>query len=162
MILRALGPEDAADLVKLNASPAVQEFLGEGCSTLQEMKDWIEDLNTRYPEGSTRGFWAAEEQGKFIGWFHLRPSRDTGETELGYRLCPESWGRGLATEGSRALLATAANEKVIARTMMANRRSRRVMEKLGMTVARTFPYSGAGPDDEVEYVLSAEDTPALC
>ena len=40
---------------------------------------------------------------------------------------------------------------MIARTMKVNLRSRRVMEKLGMVLVREFPYSGEGPDDEVEY-----------
>jgi len=157
MTLRPFRPEDAANLVELNADPAVREFLGEGPSTLQQMTDWIELISSEFPLGSSRGFWAAEEDGQFVGWFHLRPSRDTGETELGYRLAVSAWGRGLATEGSRALLQLAPNEKIIARTMIANVRSRRVMEKLGMSAVRTFPYSGEGPDDEVEYVLSVED-----
>ena len=39
--------------------------------------------------------------GRFIGWFHLRPPDDP---ELGYRLRRDLWGRGYATEGSRALI----------------------------------------------------------
>ena len=154
LVLRAFRLKDAKGLVELDSDPAVQEFLGEGSPTLEDTTGWIKLLSEKYDEDSRRGFWAAETGGEFIGWFHLRPSKDTGETELGYRLMRKAWGRGLATEGSRALLEMASGERVIARTMIANVRSRRVMEKLGMSVVRTFPYSGDGPDDEVEYALN--------
>ena len=152
IVLRAFVPGDRDHLVDLDADPAVREFLGleEGWKA-EEAAAWIAYVNAKY--SGDRGFWAAEEGGRFIGWFHLRPARDTGELELGYRLRKDAWGRGLATEGSRALLGLT-GERVIARTMIANHRSRRVMEKCGMTALRTFPYSGEGPDDEIEYATT--------
>lgn len=151
LLLRGFVPEDASRITQLDADPGVMEFLDKGPSTDESNAAWIALLAERYPSGSERGFWAAEEDGVFVGWFSLRPARDTGEMELGYRLRTAAWGRGPATEGSRALLGLVAGERVIARTMIVNRRSRRVMEKLGMRVVRTFPYSGEGPDDEIEY-----------
>ena len=54
------------------------------------------------------GFWAALEKaaGEFLGRFHFRPREEAGpdEAELGYRLRKSAWGRGYATEGSRALI----------------------------------------------------------
>lgn len=151
LYLRAFRHEDVVHFREMDSDPAVQEFLGEpAVASIERYHESIREMHEKYPAGSHRGFWAAEEGGKVIGWFHLRPAHDTGELELGYRLRKDAWGRGLATEGSRALL-DITDERVIARTMMANARSRRVMEKLGMTVVRTFPYSGEGPDDEVEY-----------
>ncbi len=140
----------------INSDPAVHEFLGEDPPRIERIANWVEEINGKYPLGSRRGFWAAEdEDGEFIGWFHLRPSRDTRETELGYRLASGAWGRGLATEGSLALISLAPGERVIARTMIRNVRSRRVMEKVGMKAVRTFPYSGEGPDDSVEYAMDS-------
>ena len=153
LILREFRLSDAPAIVEMDSDPAVQEFLGEESPTEQVVLARITETLSKYPSGSNRGFWAAEEDGKFIGWFHLRPSRDTGETELGYRLIQSAWGRGLATEGSRALLELVKGERVIARTMILNKRSRSVMEKLGMKPVRTFPYTGSGPDDEIEYAL---------
>jgi RimJ/RimL family protein N-acetyltransferase len=77
------------------------------------------------------------EEGGFLGWFHLRPSVFEPEIlEIGYRLARRYWSRGLATEGSRALLHHAFGaldqERVDACTDPDNRASRRVMEKLGM------------------------------
>jgi RimJ/RimL family protein N-acetyltransferase len=64
--------------------------------------------------------------------------------ELGYRLMRSVWGRGLATEGSQALIKKAFNEwgygKVSARTMAIHLASRRVMEKAGLTLEGEFHY----------------------
>lgn len=154
LYLRAFRLEDVEHFREMDSDPAVQEFLGEPVASIERYRESVVEMHQKYPDGSQRGFWAAEENGHVIGWFHLRPSHDTGELELGYRLRKDAWGRGLATEGSKALLELT-NERVIARTMIANKRSRRVMEKLGMAVVRTFPYSGEGPDDEVEYATAS-------
>ncbi|MGA8257214.1 MAG: GNAT family N-acetyltransferase, partial [Nocardioides sp.] len=62
--------------------------------------------------------------------------------ELGYRLRTAAWGRGYATEGSRALLAhafdTVGLDRVWAETMAVNRGSRGVLEKLGLEHTRTY------------------------
>jgi ribosomal-protein-alanine N-acetyltransferase len=59
--------------------------------------------------------------------------------EIGWRLASDYWGFGYATEGARAVLAVAFGElrlrEVVALTFHLNVRSRRVMERLGMTRA---------------------------
>lgn len=77
--LRAFVPDDVQNLVALNADPAVREFLDmpEGTTPEQEAQ-WIGDVNRNW--SGERGFWAAEEDRRFVGWFHLRPARDTGES----------------------------------------------------------------------------------
>src|SRR5205085_371827 len=76
------------------------------------------------------------ETGEFIGFIGLSvPTFEAHFTpcvEIGWRLAAEHWGRGLATEGARAVLAGATGE-VVSFTTVGNWRSRRVMEKLGMT-----------------------------
>ena len=92
------------------------------------------------------GTWAAESTatGEFLGWFHLRPghgSDDITNIELGYRLRRSSWNKGYATEGSRALVSMGFTdldvERVFALTMTVNTASRHVLEKCGLTLART-------------------------
>ena len=57
--------------------------------------------------------------------------------EIGWRIAAAHWNRGLATEGARECLRYAREAlglaEVVAFTVPANLRSRRVMEKLGMT-----------------------------
>ena len=81
--------------------------------------------------------------GEFVGWFGLRVSDDTGRVrELGYRLRRAEWGKGLATEGSLALIDTAftapGTDRICAQTMTVNTASRRVMERCGLHYVRTF------------------------
>lgn len=89
------------------------------------------------------GFLAAEIPGEaafagVIGLAHLRyEAHFTPAVEIGWRLAPGYWGRGLATEGARALLADAfvrcGLEHVVAVAVEQNRASLAVMERLGMT-----------------------------
>ncbi|MQS09322.1 GNAT family N-acetyltransferase, partial [Streptomyces alkaliphilus] len=110
-------------------------------------------------------------EGGFLGWFSLRPAHSTGlrpgdGLELGYRLRPAVWGRGYATEGARTLVDTAFTdlgaERVVATTMTVNTASRRVLEKAGLALVRTFleewpdPIEGAEHGD-VEYALTREE-----
>ncbi|WP_433687349.1 GNAT family N-acetyltransferase [Micromonospora carbonacea] len=91
-----------------------------------------------------------------------RPTPRANQAELGYRLRRAAWGRGLATEGSRALLrhafATVGLARVWAQTMAVNTASRRVMEKAGLRYVRTFHLDWDDPIEgtehgEVEYEL---------
>lgn len=57
--------------------------------------------------------------------------------EIAWRLAPEVWGKGYATEAARATLdygfETLSMPEILAWTVPHNAASRRVMEKLGMT-----------------------------
>ena len=122
--------------------------------------DWLNGPNEGY------GFWAVieKETGEFLGWFHFRPYEDgiPGEVDLGYRLRKSAWGKGYATEGSRALIRKGFTEvgvqRVVAQAMAVNQASRRVMEKAGLKLVRTFhqpwPYRIEGDEfGDVEYAL---------
>lgn len=159
LVLRGPTLEDATNLNRLDRSSEVRQYLDMPVApsmndSEEQVRRWIND----YPADSPRGYWIAEAGGDFTGWFHLRPSRDTGELELGYRLLPEVWKQGLATEGSLALLQLARDEGeafVIARTLAENAASRRVMEKLWMTLTREFLYDNRLP--AVEYRIDLSD-----
>ena len=81
------------------------------------------------------------DERQFIGYIGLaRPSFEIDFTpcvEIGWRLDTDAWGRGLATEGARAVAEYALSmlglDEIVSFTGVANARSRRVMEKIGMT-----------------------------
>ena len=149
MRLRQFTLGDVDNVVLLDSDPAVMRFISYGEPTTRSVIEqrvipsWM-----KYYEGTERiGCWAAELLGtnEFIGWFHLRPDRFVAtEQELGYRLRGESWGKGLASEGARALVADGFNvskfEKITARTLQGNLGSQRVMQKIGMTLEEYFVY----------------------
>jgi RimJ/RimL family protein N-acetyltransferase len=100
---------------------------------------------------------AAYERDVFVGWFHLRPSVfDASMLELGYRLRREAWGRGLATEGGRALVRYAFEDlderSVDACADPRNVASTNVMIKCGMQPVGTAMHPHA-PIEVVRYLV---------
>ncbi|MEU7486845.1 GNAT family N-acetyltransferase [Streptomyces sp. NPDC042319] len=161
--LRAFSGADLDNLRELHADPEVMRYLDSG-------RPAPGLLVSRYAGPAQFGYWAAEERetGEFLGWFEFRPVREdrTDEAELGYRLRRSAWGRGYATEGSRALLDRGFAElgvgRVTATTMAVNTGSRRVLEKCGLRYVRTFHEEWADPlpgaeHGDVEYALTAAE-----
>ncbi|MFJ6079947.1 GNAT family N-acetyltransferase [Streptomyces sp. NPDC092369] len=150
LILRRFTTDDADLLIELDSDPAVMRYLTGGSATAPEIvrERHLPNIIAGYERWhGDLGLFAAQEKdgGAFIGWFCLRPEPQgpLNEAELGYRLRQAAWGRGYATEGSRALLDKAfaglGLRMVWAETMTLNRGSRNVMQKLGMTLAETVP-----------------------
>jgi RimJ/RimL family protein N-acetyltransferase len=169
LVIRQFTGDDADNLFDLNSDPEVMRYLTGGRPTpREEIRDQIIPFHRGVYERLDRlGTWAAESAatGEFLGWFHFRPGPDGDITniDLGYRLRRSSWNKGYATEGSRALIDMGFTGlgvgRVFAHTMTVNAASRRVMEKCGLTLARTTPYER--PDviegaehGEVEYALA--------
>jgi RimJ/RimL family protein N-acetyltransferase len=172
LLLRRFTEVDVDDLVTLDADPAVMRFINGGRATLREhvRDDVLPRFLFYYDRYPGFGVWAAVERstGEFLGWFALRPPADTDPevVELGYRLRRSAWGKGYATEGSRALIRKGFIEygarRVIAQTMTVNTASRRVMEKCGLSYVRTFfeewPDVIEGSDQgDVEYAVDRAD-----
>ena len=141
MELREFTMDDAETLVALDSDPEVMRFVSAGAPTpIEVIRDEILPKFMRfYGDGSGLGGWVAVDRDtqEFLGWFHLRPfDPDPSALDLGYRFARWAWDRGLATEGSRALIAKGfgqlSAERIVAKTMRANRASQRVMEKAGL------------------------------
>jgi RimJ/RimL family protein N-acetyltransferase len=173
LLLRTFTDADVDDLLELDSDPAVTRFItnGEPTPRATVIDEILPAFLGYYASSTGYGFWAAIERdgGAFIGWFHLRPPPEHGrpdEPELGYRLRRASWGKGYATEGSRALVdrafADLGASRVFAETMVVNTASRRVMEKAGLRMVRTFhaDWPVRIPGDElgdVEYAITRDE-----
>jgi RimJ/RimL family protein N-acetyltransferase len=168
LVLRRLTAGDLDNLVELDSDPEVMRFINGGRPTSRnEIENEVLPAFLRYYERSAGyGFWAAVEKSteQFVGWFHLRPVEGghPDELELGYRLRRSAWGRGYATEGSRALIekgfAELGAQRVVAFTMVVHVASRRVMERAGLRFVRTFhqpwpDYIEGEEEGDVEYAL---------
>src|SRR6204780_2491341 len=161
LVLRRFTAADADNLVDLDADPDVMRFITGGIPTSREeiQDEVLPAFLAYYQRYEGYGFWAAIEKatGEFLGWFHFRPRAGAapGEVELGYRLRKSAWGKGYDTEGSRALIRTGFTQfgvqRVVAETMAVNLASRRVMEKAGLTLIRTFHQPWPHPIDGNQY-----------
>jgi RimJ/RimL family protein N-acetyltransferase len=180
LTLRRFTEADEENLFELNSDPEVMRFLTGGKPTPRdEVRAAIIPVFLGYYERFEGfGFWAAVETAtaQFLGWFHFRPPLgdegtpagwdEDGVAELGYRLRRSAWGKGYATEGSRALIGKGFTEfgvrRVVAETMAGNWGSRRVLEKSGLIQVGTFasaepdPAGSAAPGNVV-YELTRAD-----
>ncbi len=139
--LRPLATDDLDALVDLDSDPEVMRWLSGGTATPREFLEEVvlPGFLATYPGCPWLGAWAIEDgDGTFLGWVSLRPSHPGIPTTatLGYRLRRGAWGRGVATEAARTVLAWAFGagdlELVQATVYEANAASRRVLEKLGL------------------------------
>jgi len=155
LVLRRWRPSDAAPLAAINADPEVMRFIGRGAVLGRGLSD---DLLGRFErEWADRGFglWAVEERaapGELLGFCGLTVPMFLPNllpaVEVGWRLAPRAWGRGLATEAARAALAFGFGPAHGMREILAivnpdNVRSLRVTEKLGMTARPDRFHTGA-------------------
>ena len=138
--LRHWREEDLSAFASMNADPRVMEFLPKVLSRAES-----DALASRISESfAIRGFggWAIEVRGiaDFIGFAGLSVPRFEAHftpcVEIGWRLAYDFWGFGYATEAASAALEFGFQEigleEIVSFTTSKNRRSRRVMERLGM------------------------------
>ena len=141
LLLRRWRQEDRLPFARLNADPAVMAFFPARLSP-EESDRFIERIEEHF-ERHGFGLWAAQlrESPGCIGYIGLWTlsfeAHFTPAVEIGWRLAAEHWGRGLATEGAREVLRwgfeEAGLDEIVSCTAVANSRSRRVMEKIGLT-----------------------------
>jgi RimJ/RimL family protein N-acetyltransferase len=139
LVLRGWRKDDLEPFAALNADPEAMRYFPSllGRPESDEMVDRIR------AHLAARGFglWAVEAGGVFIGFVGLStPSFEAHFTpcvEVGWRLARAHWGQGYASEAARAAIAFGFDElhlaEIVAMTVPTNVRSRRVMERLGMT-----------------------------
>jgi RimJ/RimL family protein N-acetyltransferase len=141
LILRRWREDDREAFAKINADPRVMRFFPSTLSRAQSdaLVDRIEHHFSRHEFGPCAVELRAS--GVFAGFIGLSvPTFHAAFTpcvEIGWRLAPEVWGQGLATEGACAIVNYGFDvlylKEIVSFTVPANLPSRRVMEKLGMT-----------------------------
>lgn len=168
LVLRWFNPDDLDLVVELDSDAEVMRYINDGLPVdLVEVSENLDWWLTGYDRDGGYGFLAMIEKatGRFVGWMHFRPGDGAGplEPELGYRLRRDAWGRGYASEASRALIDKGFTElgvqRVYAETMAVNVGSRRVMEKAGLRFVRNFraewPVRVRGDEEgDVEYAIT--------
>lgn len=141
LLLRAWRPSDRDPYAALNADPVVMEHF-PATLTRQQSDEHVDRILAAFDEHGW-GLWAAEVPGEteFIGFIGLGIPRFeapfTPCVEVGWRLARAAWGQGYAPEGAAEVLRFAFDEieldEVVSFTSVGNAKSRRVMEKIGLT-----------------------------
>ena len=139
--LRRWTDADRELFAAMNADSEVMEHF-PGVLTREESDELVERIEAGFLRDGF-GLWAVEvrETGEFVGFTGLNPvefeTHFTPAVEVGWRLARSAWGNGYATEAGRAALTFGFERvglaEIVSFTTAANRRSRAVMERLGMT-----------------------------
>lgn len=140
LFLREWSDQDLAAFAALNTDPQVMEYMPHPLSR-EESDAWVARIREGFKKDSF-GLWAIEEKasGAFVGFVGLsRPSFDAPfmpAVEIGWRLARAYWGNGYATEAAIKALELGFEryglDEIVSFTVPANKRSRRVMERIGM------------------------------
>lgn len=160
LLLRRWREQDLAPFAAMNADPVVMEHFPSTLSSV-ESTALVKRIETCF-EQHGYGLWAVEASGQspFIGFAGLWPVRlevpFAPAVEVGWRLAHDFWGRGYATEAAQAAIAFGFQElgleEIVSYTAEVNTRSRRVMERLGMS---------HDPTEDFEHPLLPRDS-RLC
>lgn len=146
LILREWKEEDLPAFTRMNADPKVMEFF---LSSLDEEGSYAlyQLICDEFAESGFGGY-AVErkEDHAFIGFTGLHNITFDVDfapgIEIVWRLLPEYWGNGYAPEAATACLEYAYTKlglkEVFAFTSLLNKRSERVMQKIGMQKVKEF------------------------
>jgi RimJ/RimL family protein N-acetyltransferase len=148
LILRSFGEEDVDAMAELFANPDFMRFSLGVYTERKKTVDFIEKVLGWDRAGIPSAF-AVTLRGEntIVGYcgFHHHPEVP-GEVEIGYRLHPDYWNRGLITEAARAVrdhaFADLKLPRVISLVHPENFPSRRVAEKNGMKVENEITFRG--------------------
>ena len=160
LVLRPLSMDDLDALHRTSNEPSVRRYLWDDEPVpVETIRDLIAQSAHMFSEEGI-GLFGVRMRGRedllgFCGFVRLEGME---EPELGYELTRKAWGRGLATEASRACLRHAFEEagleRAIAGADAPNRASLRVIEKLGM---RPVGNLNPGAPEEPYYALGKAD-----
>ena len=157
LIMRRWRDEDRDPFAAMNADAEVMEHFPALLS--REQSDGFVDRIEEGFEAHGYGLWALEvrESGQFIGFTGLVlqtfEAPFTPAVEVGWRLAKAAWGHGYAIEAARRAVRYGFDEagldEIISMTTVRNTRSRKVMERLGMTrdIADDFYFPGIAEDN---------------
>jgi len=158
LYLRRWRASDRETFAALNSDPRVMEYFP--APLRREESDALVARIESHFEQHEFGLWAVEivDLAPFAGFVGLSVPRFEANftpcVEIGWRLAAEYWGCGYVTEGARAVLAFGFEQlrlaEIVSFTAPGNLRSRRVMERLGMT---------HNPSDDFDHPALAEGHP---
>lgn len=142
LIFRRFTEADAKLILELHSDPLVLQYLHEPLVTTEEEARQIIRKIIMPQYKMNLGRWAlhTKDNNRFIGWCGIKYNSATKETDLGYRLSNETWGKGYATEAAEYTLQfgfdTLHLKRIIAHAHVQNTASINVLEKIGMKYVR--------------------------
>ncbi|MDT0557973.1 GNAT family N-acetyltransferase [Ichthyenterobacterium sp. W332] len=151
LILRDMRNTDLDNMFRLDSSPLVHQYLGNKPFTdKSQSQNYINEVIEDYKRyGISRLVVEEKDTGHFIGWsglrFYNKKHQYNGNYnffDVGYRLLPEFWGKGYATESAKASLDYGFNtiglNVIYGITEKENEASHKVLLKIGLNYTVDF------------------------
>lgn len=148
LLLRPMRAEDTGDLLTIFADPAVMASFGGILFDHAHMERWVRrNLDHQARHGYGLFSVILKTNGLLIGDCGLEQMEVGGAAlELGYDFRSDHWNRGFATEAATAVRDYAfrilAIPQLISLIRQGNEPSRRVAEKIGMTLSEAIMRNG--------------------
>jgi RimJ/RimL family protein N-acetyltransferase len=147
LALRPITAEDFDIYYLLNTEPEVMRNIGPP-RTREVVQQYLDNMPADYARWPGMGRWFTVEKstGQVVGIHLLKPLDTSEHVELGYRLLPQYWGLGYATEMGRALVQYGFEQlqlpQIVGITSPENVASQQVLEKCGLRYQGTAFYYG--------------------
>jgi [ribosomal protein S5]-alanine N-acetyltransferase len=147
LVLRPMLETDLEALLLIFTDPKVMAAFNHPPFTHEQMERWLQrNLDHQNEFGYGLFSILLRESGELIGDCGLEQMEDQGAAELGYDLRSEFWNQGFASEAACAVRDHAFNvlklPRLISLIRVGNLPSKRVAEKVGMTLAEEFTRYG--------------------
>ena len=149
LILRESTADDTEAVFEFNSNPEVIRYTGDDLATdISAIRTFLAGYSDYKKYGYGRWMVIYKPDNKIIGFSGLKYLEYKNATDLGYRFLPEYWGKGIATESSKAVIKYAFEKlnltHLIAFVVPENTNSSKVLEKCG------FEYVGMEKYDETD------------
>ena len=137
--LTDLVDDEFAAYYAIDLDPRVTPYVGDRQPETRSFEQYRDAERARFADGIGEHFhiWTIREHGsdEVLGRVMLRPLRGTEHVAVGYRLTPSRWGKGYATEATRAALDYGFNvahlDEITATALEENVASHRVLTRCG-------------------------------
>ena len=136
LLFRSHEAQDEDDFVKMHTDPEVRRHVGGQAWPLDKALHRFRNEYLGRPT-KTYGLWATilKKEGKYIGGCGLCAPGDGAVVSLGYYIARPYWGRGLASEASKAFIEVAFRRlrlpRVVADVEQGNEASEHILQKFG-------------------------------
>lgn len=149
LLLREFRTSDDTAMFELDSNPEVHKYLGNNPVTnIEQVQKYISSIQQQYLDNGI-GRWITIEKSsnEIIGWSGLKfiteyENNHINFHDVGYRFMPQYWGKGYATEATRAALKYGFDSmnlnKIVGTTHVDNKASQRVLEKCGLKFVEQF------------------------
>ncbi|MET3731283.1 GNAT family N-acetyltransferase [Moheibacter stercoris] len=155
LLIKPLSEEHIDDWFEMDSDPEVHTYISQSpVQSKDEIREALKFISQQYKDNGV-GRWAVVDKnsGEMLGWcglkFYKEPLNGHAQIyEHGYRFKQKHWGKGLATESSKAVLdwgfENLGIDTIYAITDPENLNSQHVLKKLGFHHTGNFDWEFEG------------------